>query len=189
MTEPGTRTEDIARIAARRSVNTDRQRRAGWSLVIAGTTICIGAFGAAQVAAVITRNDLFGNDVGHLYAVLALIALIALGTSLISAGVAKLVTARVTSGIATLHIHHERTHRRLGQMAAEIHDLAGQHRSSVDALSARLQDKAQTLGPVIEGLPERLERIEKALADVPHYGQGVIDGAQMRANALGEEHP
>lgn len=135
-------------------------RRRGAQWIITGASLIV-----ADIIGVLTTAIL----VDHLDPVIALLICVGAMLPLTAGG------ALLTAGTIEWTQRPTRTLIRAAMARAETNgDTAEGTRALVDDLIARLRQ-----------LEDHLDRIDKAIADLPDYGRGVIDGVQMRSEVLG----
>lgn len=127
-----------------------------WAL-ISGVTIIVGALLGSTGLAVATDGPTFHNPIAQMYGILTLVTLVAAGAILIAIGA---------------------TGRRQRLERAMMRELMRKTQGNVERLDV-------VMG-IVAAIPGRLDAVEQALDDVPNYGKGVIEGVQMRQEAL---HP
>jgi hypothetical protein len=131
-------------------------RRLGTRWTIAGSVILVAGTVGTLALAVI-NPDFLDAATGVLFAHLSGMLVVASGASLLTAGL--------------------------------IERVQQQQRTLVRQAMTRINTNAellQTLNGITDGIVPRLEAIERAIRDLPDYGQGVIDGALLRTDAVGD---
>lgn len=131
-------------------------RRLGTWWTIAGCIILVAGIVGTLALAVINPHFLDAAT-GVLFAHLSGMLVVASGASLLTAGLIE----RVQQQQRTLVRHA------MARMNANA-------------------DLLEALTGVTDGIVPRLEAIEMAIRDLPGYGQGVIDGALLRSDAVGD---
>lgn len=140
-------------------------RRLGTWWTISGAAVLVLAVIAALAVALADRHSFLTSPTGALFTHLAGMLLAAIGTSLFVAGLME----RIQQPQRTL-IRHAMT-RAL---------------ANADVLE-ELSETMQRVSDAMVALSVGMAKLEEVVASLPDYGQGVIDGAQMRTNALYSE--
>lgn len=162
-----------------------RVRRFGTVCLTAGILLIPLTFIAFMGVELATTSK--ADTTGTVFAILGVLTLALLGTALIILG-----------GMERLH----RPVRKRQRNTAKVAELArAEHADAMERLLAVLADDregmndkfdmwlklaAPVAGRLVE-IEKRLTGIEASIADLPAYGQGVIDGAQMRRSVLGSD--
>jgi uncharacterized membrane protein len=140
-------------------------RRWGNRLLVGGTTILIAAIIVTLSVATLYGTGAWGCEDGRLFATIALTFIDTLGAILATVGFLE---------------RRDRSHRAATRQAIQRQkDTVAQLELLVGLVSA--------LPGRLSALEDRAGTIEKAIEQLPNYGQGVIDGAQMRANVINSQ--
>jgi hypothetical protein len=143
----------------------DTTRRFGRRCFITGLSVITAAVFGAFALVIATEGPTLINPVAEMFGILTLITLIAAGVSLIVVGgVERLQRAQRASSRRTLG-EARRANERLDVFVGTVSALPGR----------------------VEALTREVRCMQDALARVPDYGRGVIDGVQVRADALGPD--
>lgn len=174
MTIHGERTEDLRKSdPAKLPDDETRTRRFGHRMLwIGGVSIPI-VYLFCLTAAVLTGNKLWRGTDGPLFSVLGLMTLIAGASAAILVGGFE----RILRPMRDRQRDDESAHR-----AA-----TDRNRILLERLILDVEEKYRNMLDLIAPLPGRLSAIEEAIVRVPDYGRGVIDGMQVRADALGQD--
>lgn len=147
--------------------------------LIAGCTLPVFTFGAALTAAILSDISLFTSPAGQLFAVLSVVALISLATGLL-----------VIAGLERI-ARQQRTLVRRAVTRVQVNaDIADGNRKAIGRLDYRIANLITAVeqgSADLNAVKDELVQVREKFAAVPDYGKGVIDGATMRANALGSD--
>jgi len=147
-------------------------RHRGTQWIISGASLIV-----ADIIAVLTTAVL----IDHLDPVIALLICVGAMLPLTAGG------ALLTAGTIEWTQRPTRTLIRAAMARAEINgDTADGTRELVNQLIVAVESTRERDDDRHRQLEDRLDRIDKAIAGLPDYGRGVIDGVQMRAEALGD---
>ncbi len=104
------------------------------------------------------------------------------GLTILLTGLAA--TALLTSGLIERQQRQQRTLIRRAMARADANaELGDANREAIETNNRLVAEAIATLS----GIEKRLHALETAVEQVPGYARGVIDGATMRANALGDD--
>lgn len=144
-----------------------RVRRFGRINYITGVVLGTAFMFNSLSMALISNHHAFNNPTGELFAVLSLIAITDLATALVILG-----------GMERLHRpQRSATRQVLAQQAAIMEQL-------------NFVVGAATVVPGrLAAIEQRLDDMTGTIRAVPDYGRGVVDGMQIRNEALGPEIP
>ena len=137
-------------------------RRFGRYNYLIGLAVAVTAVIGALTAAVLTEKRLFVSGNGELFAMLTFVGLMILGGALVTVG-----------GVERNMRHHR---------AAVRQALLGN--SHVGEQVDRLMEAVAPLCERLAALEQKMEEVGQKVSERPSYGDGVIDGIQMRTDAL-----
>jgi hypothetical protein len=132
-----------------------------------GIAIMVGGLISALVCAVASDNHLFHQPPATLFAMLALIVIEAIGAILIIVGA------------------HERLARPDRAMTRKM---LAQQQENASKVMAQVQENAEyleTIMGLVSPLPARIQAMERVIARVPKYEEGVLLGAELRKAVMG----
>jgi len=172
MQQHGEETEDLRRrtpIADNLDPPETEVRRFGRRSLTAGLIIAPGTYVLCLVAAVLSGNKMWTETKGQLFSVLGLITLFTAAAALILIG-----------GVERLQ-RPLRARQKQGVLDID------RNRILIERGVVDNQERFDVIMGLLAPIPGRLSAIEEAIVRVPDYGRGVIDGMQVRADALGQD--
>jgi hypothetical protein len=179
--QPGDSTQDLRAGQVTGDSDADQAekhtRRFGRRCLTAGLIIVSFTYLFALTAALLTSNN-WGNQDSQLFAVLGLITLLGGGTALILLGGIELLQRPVRARQRTGAAARDRNRILLERLSYDSHERFDILMGLVGPLPGRLNEMVQ-----------RLDQMTETIKTVPDYGRGVVDGMQVRNEALGPERP
>lgn len=142
-----------------------RMRRFGRRALFAGITIHVVTILGALTISISTEGPTLTNPVAQMFGTFVIVVLMAAGAVLVALGGAERLQRPQRAMLRHTLTEARRANERLDVFVGTVAALPGR----------------------VEALTREVRTMQDALARVPDYGRGVIDGVQVRADALGPD--